>query len=151
MARRGGPSRPDGRTGPLAAAARHRADDQGRSRVAFAGRPGGTACRPHRPHRWNAGRTTPDLPADPFPPIAAGTAGTGRRVPRDLLDSEVPLRELIAMSDPLGVGVLRAARRQGRRPRTHVAVTGAHGAPPMSRVDGGQRLADQDVNRWEFR
>jgi DNA-binding LacI/PurR family transcriptional regulator len=119
-----------------------------RSRNAFAGRAGATGRNIDRTRGWKTGRTTLDLPSDRLALADADTVEAGGAAVRVLLDTEVPPDAVIAVTDPVAVGVLREARRQGLRPGTDVAVTGSDDSPPASDVDGGLTSVRQPVERF---
>jgi DNA-binding LacI/PurR family transcriptional regulator len=125
-----------------------RLHDLGRSRIAFVGGRGTTAQNLERLRGWKAGCTAFDLPADRLVFAEADTVEAGGAAMRDLLDSEVIPDAVIAVSDPLAVGVHREVRRQGLRPGTDVAVTGFDDSPLASVVDGGLTSVRQPVERF---
>ncbi|MCC8250112.1 LacI family DNA-binding transcriptional regulator [Saccharothrix luteola] len=125
-----------------------RLHDLGRSRIAFVGGRGTTAQNLERLRGWKAGCTAFDLPADRLVFAEADTVEAGGVAMRDLLDSEVIPDAVIAVSDPLAVGVHREVRRQGLRPGTDVAVTGFDDSPLASVVDGGLTSVRQPVERF---
>ncbi|NUT50709.1 MAG: substrate-binding domain-containing protein [Saccharothrix sp.] len=125
-----------------------RLHDLGRSRIAFVGRHGGTAQDRDRLSGWRAGCTALDLPSDRLALADADTVEAGGAAMRNLLDSEVPPDAVIAVSDPLAVGVHREVRRQGLRPGADVAVTGFDDSPLASVVDGGLTSVRQPVERF---
>jgi DNA-binding LacI/PurR family transcriptional regulator len=122
--------------------------DLGRSRIAFVGRAGVTGQNLDRMRGWKAGCTALDLPSDRLALADADTVEAGGAAMRVLLDTEVPPDAVIAVTDPLAVGVLREARRQGLRPGTDVAVTGFDDSPLASVVDGGLTSVRQPVERF---
>ncbi|MFI9009221.1 substrate-binding domain-containing protein [Actinosynnema sp. NPDC053489] len=93
------------------------------------------------PRGRQVGRTALDLPADRRVPAEADAGAAGGAVIRYLLDPEVPPRVVIAVGDPLAVGVHGAVLRPG----TDVAVTGSGDSPPASVVDGGPTSVGQPV------
>ncbi|MEU4447152.1 LacI family DNA-binding transcriptional regulator [Actinosynnema sp. NPDC050801] len=125
-----------------------RLHDLGRSRIAFVGRRGVPGRFLDRLRGWKAGCTALDLPSDRLAFAEADTVEAGGAAMRDLLDSEVPPDAVIAVSDPLAVGVHREVRRQGLRPGTDVAVTGFDDSPMASVVDGGLTSVRQPVERF---
>ncbi len=150
--RTGNGDRPGPRVALDGAAACHRLVDRlhdlDRSRIAFVGGRRATAQNLERPRGWKAGCTALDLPSDRLVPAEADTVEAGGAAMRELLDSEVPPDAVIAVSDPLAVGVHREVRRQGLRPRTDVAVTGFEDSPSASVVDGGLTSVRQPVERF---
>ncbi|WP_238598896.1 substrate-binding domain-containing protein [Saccharothrix sp. ALI-22-I] len=122
--------------------------DLGRRRIAFVARRGGSGQFLDRQRGWLAGCAALDLPAGRLAVAEADTVAAGGAAMRDLLDSEVPPDAVIAVSDPLAVGVLREVRRQGLRPGTDVAVTGFDDSPLASVVDGGLTSVRQPVERF---
>ena len=125
-----------------------RLHDLGRSRIAFVGGRGVTVQNVERLRGWKAGCTALDLPADRLALAEADTVEAGGAAMRDLLDSEVIPDAVIAVSDPLAVGVHREVRRRGLRPGTDVAVTGFDDSPLASVVDGGLTSVRQPVERF---
>ncbi|KOX18908.1 hypothetical protein ADK67_34665 [Saccharothrix sp. NRRL B-16348] len=125
-----------------------RLHDLGRSRIAFVGWRGATAQNVERLRGWKAGCRALDLPADRIVFAEADTVEAGGAAMRDLLDSEVLPDAVIAVSDPLAVGVHREVRRRGLRPGTDVAVTGFDDSPLASVVDGGLTSVRQPVERF---
>ncbi|MEV8437773.1 substrate-binding domain-containing protein [Actinosynnema sp. NPDC051121] len=136
---------------PTPAAARHRLydflNDLGRSRITSDSARAVTARDLDRLHGRKAGRTALHLPANRLSSAAADPVETCGAPVRHLLDSEVIPDAVIAVSDPLAVGVHRAVRRRGLRPGTDVAVTGLDDSPPASAVDGAPIPVRQPVDR----
>jgi DNA-binding LacI/PurR family transcriptional regulator len=125
-----------------------RLHDLGRSRIAFVGARAVTAQNLERLRGWKAGCTALHLPSDRLVLAEADTVEAGGAAVRDLLDSEVIPDAVIAVSDPLAVGVHREVRRRGLRPGTDVAVTGFDDSPLASVVDGGLTSVRQPVERF---
>ncbi|MEU4742791.1 LacI family DNA-binding transcriptional regulator [Actinosynnema sp. NPDC023658] len=122
--------------------------DLGHRRIAFVGKCGATGQYLDRVRGWRAGCDALGLPSDRLVCAEVDTVEAGGVAMRNLLDSEVPPDAVIAVSDPIAVGVHREVRRQGLRPGTDVAVTGFDDSPLASVVDGGLTSVRQPVERF---
>lgn len=109
----------------------------GHRRIAFLGWREVTGAMLDRRRGWLAGCAELGLPTDLVGHAVADGADAGATAAEPLLTGPHAVTAVVAVSDVVAVGVLRAVRAAGLRPGVDVAVTGFDDGELTSAVDGG--------------
>lgn len=109
----------------------------GHRRIAFLGWRDATGAMLDRRQGWHTGCTDLGLPANLVGHAAADSADAGAAAAEPLLTGPDAVTAVVAVSDVVAIGVLRAVRAAGRRPGAEVAVTGFDDGELACAVDGG--------------
>jgi len=118
----------------------------GHRRIGFVGWSGRLGTAEDRRRGWRDACTRSGLPTGRFSvSCAADTVAHGERAAHGLLGRASPPTAIMAASDVLALGVMRAVTRRGGQPGADVAVTGFDDSPLASAVSPGLTSVRQPV------
>lgn len=118
----------------------------GHRRIGFVGWRGRLGTAEDRLRGWRNACARSGLPTARLSVSCAGdTVPHGERAARTLLDRPRPPTAIMAASDVLALGVMRAVTQRGGQPGTDVAVTGFDDSPLASAVSPGLTSVRQPV------
>lgn len=118
----------------------------GHRRIGFVGRSGRLGAAEDRRRGWREACSRLGLPVGGMSvPCTGDTAADGEWAANVLLDKPKPPTAIMALSDVLALGVMRAVTHRGARPGVDVAITGFDDTPLASAVSPGLTSVRQPV------